>query len=172
LSDVTFKNIPTDISIFSTEYNTLNQVEFSNKASLVSLQNAVLASLAHPIYFHSIDIFGSAYIDGGIFNNIPMPNTVEAEQFDKIIVLLPGYTVTHTDQESHILHKLCSIVAKLRFNEFERDVAACGYKDKLVVLQPKIGYDVGLMELNKDLIGNAYAIGKHALTKYLRNLGE
>lgn len=144
---------PIPLSVVTTDLLTGREVAISAGPAV----QAILASAAIPGLLPPVDWNGRLLIDGGIADNTPISNAVEAG-VDRIYVLPCGYQCGAVEPPTNVASTLLHTMTLLIHKQLIRDVREYSAAPELVVIPPPCPVDVGPLDFSRadELMDRAY----------------
>ena len=188
-----FYEIPFKLDVFDQEKFKQSKIDFyvvmtnveSGKPEYVLIKDVfkqmeyLRATSALPFASKIIEIHGKKYLDGGIWDSIPI-DYCEGLGYDKIILLLTRPKNTHKEDKLNFLYKLVyrkypNLVKRLinMGKDYEvvlKKIEDLENKKKIFVIRPPKVLKIGRLEKNEDKIQNVYDIGLNTGIKEKENL--
>jgi predicted acylesterase/phospholipase RssA len=150
-----FKDFEIPVSMTVTDQNTMSSVDITEGSVL----DAAMASSASPLHFPSYKIGNKKYVDGGVFNNIPLKKNLKERhpEAECVIVLTCGHEkATEYGEQQTRIEFLYNAVLHWRRQEYRDEVS--DYSGQLPMLNIDMqGFEnVKLMEINHEMMKCAY----------------
>lgn len=159
------------LSAWAVERESGDRVNVARPEVALTLQDALLASMAVPVLFPPVKLNdGKTYVDGGLRFNLPLP--ANWTDYDEVWLLIASSAPEgYVTGRFPILTEALNAFQILMADQIRDPLEDTEHDPHVHVVWPHVAVNDGLLHFNHDLIGSAFALTHQQLTR-MKQEGE